>query len=64
MKSIKKMVEECLELNEATLNYWIMKEENFDSEKEHPLNIEMYRVRKECYQAFIKDLNEILNKIK
>ena len=63
MKSIKKTVEKYLELNEACLNYWLRKEENFNSENEHPLNIEFYKVRQECYQTFIEDLNEILTKI-
>ena len=59
MKSIKKTIEKYLELNEYCLNYWLRKEKNFDSENEHPLNIEFYKVRQECYQAFIKDLNEM-----
>ena len=63
MKPIKKTVEKYLELNEACLNHWLRKEKNSNPENEHPLNIEFYKVRQECYQAFIKDLNEILTKI-
>ncbi len=63
MKAIKKTVEKYIELNEGVLSYWQREENNFDPKKQHPLNIELYKVRQECYQAFINDLNEILNKI-
>jgi hypothetical protein len=63
MKSIKKTVEKYLEINEACLDHWLRKGKNFNSEKEPPLNIEFYKVRQECYQTFIEDLNEILTKI-
>ena len=60
MKSIKKTVEKYLKLNEACLDHWLRKGKNFNSENEHPLNIEFYKVRVECYETFIEDLNEIL----
>lgn len=63
MKSIKKTVEKYIQSNKTILNYLLTKEKNFTSENEHPLNIEFYKVRQECYQAFIKDLNEILKKV-
>jgi len=63
MKSIKKTVEKYLDLNEACLDHWLRKRKNFNPEKEHHLNIEFYKVRQECYQTFIGDLNEILTKI-
>ena len=63
LKSIKKTVEKYIQSNETILNYLLTKEKNFTSENEHPLNIEFYKVRQECYQSFIKDLNEILKKV-
>ncbi len=63
MKSIRKTVEKYIKLNEGVLNLWQQKEKNFNSENEHPLNIEFYKVRQECYQTFIKDLDEILKKV-